>query len=137
LPEISDSKPNNETINNTSSLFYFKKMAGASKKRNIKSLFVLLEKEKFIDTKSKTDFINAFTGIAPIKKIKWTGLFGDIKTLINYCMEKEFITKTRPKWITTSKIFTINDTDFDSKTIKDTATTNNEVLIKRLIDSIG
>lgn len=126
-----------KTINKTSSLFYFKKMAGASKKRNIKSLFDLLEKEKFIDVNSKTDFVNAFTGIPPINKIKWTGLFGDIKTLINYCMEKEFITKSRPKWVTTSKIFTINDTDFDSKTIKDTATTNNEASIKKLIDSIG
>lgn len=137
LPEINDSKTNDKTINNTSSLFYFKKMAGASKKRNIKSLFDLLEKEKHIDSDSKKDFINAFTGTPPINKIKWTGFFGDLKTLIDYCMEKEFMTKTHRKWVTTANIFTKDGINFINSEIKDTPTTNNEDAIKRLIDSIG
>ncbi|HRA74130.1 MAG TPA: hypothetical protein PLB11_15055, partial [Flavobacterium sp.] len=137
LPENSVPNSNDKTVIKKSTTSCFKKMAGASKKRNIKSLFSLLEKEKYINSDSKNDFINAFTGMTPINKIKWTGLFGDIKTLINYCIEKEFIPKISNKWVVTANIFTNNGNAFINKEIKDTPTTNNEAAIKRLIDSIG
>ena len=137
LPENSRNKSNDTIIDSTSETVCFKKMVGASKIKNIKLLFKALEIAKYIDKDSKNDFIKAFTGAPPIAKIKWTGLYGDLKTLINYCMEKGFITKTVNKWVITANIFTINGNEFINKGIKDTPTTKNETAIKILINSIG
>jgi hypothetical protein len=115
----------------------FKKMPGASKKKNITSLFDALAKKNYIDSHSKKEFINAFTGTSPCEKMNWTGCFGDLKTVIDHCIKKEFITSARNKWVITASIFKDNGKDFDNKNISDTSVTKNEMAIKRLIDSIG
>ena len=69
--------------------------------------------------------------------MNWTGCFGDLKTVIDHCIKKEFITSARNKWLITASIFKDNGKDFDNKKISDTSVTKNEMAIKRLIDSIG
>jgi hypothetical protein len=114
----------------------FKILAGHSKKKRAKSLFEALEKEKWVDPSSEKNFINAFTGTPPSNKIKWTGNFGDLKTLINHSMEIGFIENKTTKWVLAANIFIHNGNDFNSKTIKDTAVTKNESNIKKIINSI-
>lgn len=115
---------------------YFKIKAGHSKKQKAKSLFNALVKQKWIDTNSKDDFINAFTGISPTGKINWIGSFGDLKTLINHSIEIGFIEKVLNKWVFAANMFLIDGDDFSSQKIKDTKETSNKTKIYKIINSI-
>ncbi len=119
-----------------SKLDFFKILAGHSKKNKAKSLFEVLEKEKYINPSSKDDFIKAFTGNPPINKIDWVGNFGDLKTLINHSMKIGLIEEKNKKWVIAANLFSLNSKNFNSKNIKDTAVTKNENDLKKIINSI-
>ena len=115
---------------------YFKIIAGASKKNKATALFEALEKGKHVDITSKNDFINAFIGNAPTNKINWIGMFGDLKSFINYSISENLIENVNMKWVVTSNIFTHNSIHFNNKTIKDTEITSGDNKIKKLVKSI-
>lgn len=114
----------------------FKIIAGASKKNKATALFEALEKGKHVDITSKNDFINAFIGNAPANKINWTGMFGDLKSFINYSISENLIENIKIKWVVTSNIFTHNGIHFSNEKIKDTETTSGDSSIKKLVKSI-
>lgn len=114
----------------------FKIMAGASKKTKANVLFNTLVKEKHVDINSKNDFINAFIGNPPDNKINWIGMFGDLKSFINYSISENLIEKVKTKWVITANIFTHNGIHFISDKIKDTETTTSEEKIKKIVSSI-
>lgn len=114
----------------------FKIKAGASKKNKATALFEALEKGKHVDITSKNDFINAFIGNAPANKINWTGMFGDLKSFINYSISENLIEKVNMKWVVTSNIFTLNGINFNNDKVKDTETTTGDSNIKKIVQSI-
>ena len=114
----------------------FKIIAGASKKNKATSLFEALEKGNHVNITSKNDFINAFIGNAPANKINWTGMFGDLKSFINYSISENLIEKVNMKWVVTSNIFTHNYIHFNNDKIKDTETTTGDNNIKKIVQSI-
>ena len=120
----------------TAPAFAFTIMAGASKKKKATVLFEVLEKEKHIDINSKNDFINAFIGNPPDNKINWIGMFGDLKSFINYSISENLIEKVKTKWVITADIFTHNRIHFINDKIKDTETTAGEENIKKIVRSI-
>jgi hypothetical protein len=137
IDQLKSPKINNRLIEEKTELDFFKILAGHSKKNKAKSLFEALEKEKYLNTASKDDFINAFTGTPPSIKIDWKGNFGDLKTLINHSIEIGLIENKTKKWVVTSNIFSHNGANFDSNNIKDTAVTKNENDLKKIINSIN
>ena len=117
-------------------VFTFKIIAGASKKTRAIVLFDALLKEKHVDINSKNDFTNAFIGTPPDNKINWTGLFGDLKSFINYSISENLIEKVSSKWMITSNIFIHNGIHFRNNQIKDTETTTGDNKIKILVKSV-
>lgn len=115
---------------------YFKVMLGGSKKHTAQLLFDALLEEKHVHSNSKNDFINAFTGSQPAHKIVWTGRIGDLKTFIDYSLEKRLIKESSSKWITTANTFTENGILFNHKRISDTKVTLNKSAIENIINSI-
>jgi hypothetical protein len=84
---------------------------------------------------SEIDFVNAFTGNPVTKKINWIGNFGDLKTFINWSIEKGLIEKSRRQLIITSNVFTAKGIAFNSKAIKDTKPSTKDAKIKRIVNS--
>ncbi len=117
-------------------LKYFKIKAGYSRKQKALRLFNTLVTNKCIDSNSKEDFINAFTGTPPLNKINWIGSFGDLKTMINHSIEVKYIEKVFNKWVFVANMFQIDGVDFTSQQIKDTKETSNSRNIKIIINSI-
>jgi len=123
LPNKKVEEKSDSISTKTTTKYYFKIKAGASKKNKAKSLFDALEKGKYVDITSKNDFINAFTGYEPTSKINWIGPFGDLKTLIIHCIQSESLEKTPNKWVITSEIFLSKGINFDSRKIASTKKT--------------
>lgn len=126
--------PNNNKI--TTPISTFKIIAGASKKKKTTDLFEALEKNKYIDISSKQDFINAFTGNRPDNKINWIGMFGDLKSFINYSISESLIENVKAKWVITSNIFIHDGIHFSNNKIKDTEKTTSDANIKKIVRSI-
>jgi len=116
--------------------FYFKIIGGASKKNKAEELFEKLEKVKYIDIECKNDFVKAFTGRTPTNKINWIGDFGNLKSLINYSISENLIEKVNAKWLYTSKLFSLNNDDFNHKDINSTKKTKIDDKIREIVSSV-
>jgi hypothetical protein len=116
--------------------FTFKIIAIATRKKKATDLFEALVKEKHVDINSKNDFINAFIGTPPDSKINWTGLFGDLKSFINYSISEKLIENVPEKWLYTVNLFTENGIQISNKRINSAKKTTGDNKIKNIVRSI-
>lgn len=104
----------------------------------VKNLFDMLQKNNYVSTDCKADFIKAFTEKVIKKKVTWTGYFGDLKSFIQYLKSEEKIkTIGNSHWLMAAKLFTRDkEGDFTNDEIKDTKTTANDNSILELVKKL-
>jgi len=131
-------KPTNKTneLKIINSVYAFKIIAGASKKNKAADLFETLVKGNYIDVASKNDFIDAFIGKNPNKKINWIGAFGDLKSFIKYSISENLIEKVSTKWIYTTHLFTYRNNEITNSSLNNAKITTNDSNIKKIVKSI-
>ena len=89
-----------------------------------------------IDITSKNDFIDAFIGKNPNKKINWIGAFGDLKSFIKYSISENLIEKVSTKWIYTTNLFTYKNNEITNSSLNNAKITTNDSNIKKIVKSI-
>lgn len=131
-------KPTDKTneLKIINSVYAFKIIAGASKKNKAADLFETLVKGNYIDITSKNDFIDAFIGKNPNKKINWIGAFGDLKSFIKYSISENLIEKVSTKWIYTTHLFTHRNNEITNSSLNNAKITTNDSSIKKIVKSI-
>jgi len=131
-------KPTDKTneLKIINSVYVFKINAGASKKKKMHDLFETLVKGNYIDITSKNDFIDAFIGKNPNKKINWIGAFGDLKSFIKYSISENLIEKVSTKWIYTTNLFTYKNNEITNSSLNNAKITTNDSNIKKIVKSI-
>lgn len=123
-------------LNIKNSEYVFKIKAGASKKNKAADLFDKLAKGNHIDITSKNDFIDAFMGKNPNKKINWIGAFGDLKSFIKYSISENLIEKVSTKWIYTTHLFIHRGKEITNSSLNNAKITTNDSNIKKIVKSI-
>ena len=125
-----------KSVENKSNNYSFKIKAGYSKKIKATTLFTELVTLNCLEEDSKNDFINAFTGTQPAKKINWIGKKTDLMALIKCADKEDVIHKVKNKWVVTANIFTIKGLDIKRMSIKDMKITASQKDILKLVNSM-